>query len=57
MSKKDSKPRLLRWILLIWEFDLEIKDKRRNDNVVANHLSRFVSEDCAIPLRHHFPGE
>ena len=27
LSKKDTKPRLLRWILLLQEFDLEIKDK------------------------------
>ena len=26
LTKKDAKPRLLRWILLLQEFDLEIKD-------------------------------
>ena len=28
MSKKDNKPRLIRWVLLLQEFDLEIKDKK-----------------------------
>ncbi|CAM8960866.1 unnamed protein product [Rhodiola kirilowii] len=28
LAKKDSKPRLIRWILLLQEFDIEIKDKR-----------------------------
>ena len=26
-NKKDTKPRLIRWILLLQEFDLEIKDR------------------------------
>jgi hypothetical protein len=29
LLKKESKPRLIRWILLLQEFDLEIKDKKR----------------------------
>ena len=28
MAKKDAKPRLIRWILLLQEFDLEIKTRR-----------------------------
>ena len=28
LTKKDAKPHLLRWILLLQEFDLEIKDKK-----------------------------
>ena len=41
MAKKDAKPRLIKWVLLLQEFDLEIKVKKGSDNVTADHLSRL----------------
>ncbi|GJX73478.1 reverse transcriptase domain-containing protein [Tanacetum coccineum] len=41
LAKKDAKPRLLWWILLLQEFDVIIRDKKGAKNLVADHLSRL----------------
>ncbi|CAN6570929.1 unnamed protein product [Malus baccata var. baccata] len=57
LTKKEAKPRLIRWMLLLQEFDVEIRDKKGSENVVADHLSRLVPEDDVLPIPETFPDE
>ncbi|XP_073033706.1 uncharacterized protein [Primulina eburnea] len=41
LNKKEAKPRLIRWILLLEEFDIEIVDCKGTENQVADLLSRL----------------
>jgi hypothetical protein len=50
LSKKDAKPRLIIWILLLQEFDMEIRYRKESDNVVADHLSRMHHGDDGMEL-------
>ena len=57
MTKKDAKPRLIRWVLLLQEFDVEIKDKKGTENLVADHLSRLEGARDDVPVNDEFPDE
>jgi hypothetical protein len=58
MSKKDAKPRLIRWVLLLQEFDLHIVDRKGAENPVADNLSRLENIFFyPIPVNDSFPNE
>ena len=51
MTKKDAKPTLIRWVLLLQKFDVEIRDKKGSENMVVDHLSRLETPETV--QKHH----
>ena len=59
-QKKESKPRLIRWVLLLQEFDLELGGTKGSKNVVCDHLSRLTTQEINVelpPIEENFPDE
>src|SRR3954466_14240306 len=58
MKKKDAKPRIIRWALLLQEFDLHSVDRKGAENPVADNLSRLENVlDDPLPIDDSFPDE
>lgn len=58
MEKKDAKPRLIRWVILLQEFDLHITDRKGAENPVTDNLSRLENIlDDPQPINDSFCDE
>ncbi|GJY02545.1 reverse transcriptase domain-containing protein [Tanacetum coccineum] len=47
-NKQDANPRLIRWVMRLQGFNIEIKDKKGAENLAADHLSRLENPNMGI---------
>ena len=59
LTKQNSKARLIRWVLLLQEFNVHIRDMKGEENVIVDHLSRLTIEHNTHnpPIIDEFPEE
>ena len=59
-AKKDAKPRLIRWVLLLQEFNFYVKNRKDCEHKVVNHLSKLETakkQHSEHEIDHTFPNE
>ncbi|GJY86328.1 reverse transcriptase domain-containing protein [Tanacetum coccineum] len=60
-NKQDAQPRLIRWVLLLQGFNIEIKDKKEAENLAADHLSMLENPHMEMltdrEIADEFPNE
>ncbi|GJR50425.1 reverse transcriptase domain-containing protein [Tanacetum coccineum] len=61
MNKQDAKLRLLRWVLLLQEFDITVREKKGSEDLANDHLSRLENPHKDVlenkDINEHFPLE
>lgn len=60
MAKKHVKPRLIQWVLLLQDFDFEVRDRRGCEYQAVDHLSRLESPHSQVQeeeISNNFPNE
>nr|GEW44699.1 reverse transcriptase domain-containing protein [Tanacetum cinerariifolium] len=61
LNKHDAKPRLIRWVLILQEFDIIIRDKKGTKNLAADHLFRLENPHKGVfenkDINENFPLE
>ena len=56
-NKPVTNGRVTRWLILLQEFDITIKDRPGKENPVADFLSRMPKPTDVEPVEDHFPDE
>lgn len=60
MAKKDAKPRLIRWVLLLEEFNFDMRHRKCYENHMVDHLSMLelpISQVKKDEISNNFPDE